>query len=838
MLRIANTFDLQQIILDPCTWLIFHFQIQVLINKAQLYLFQTTRFLSANAAPFRLPPLTPANNSNVSFPPPPSPNFIKPMLLAQKFIWDRNMVYALIEEYKKRVSEFENPSYKKRRLWSKIAHAMRVRGFKMMTDEMCDIKWRNLKKTFKEIYFGKRSTVKWEYYNVLKHIFEKDMSFYSNFGAAHRRPLLSKKTLNKKTLAEEMELEPDSSNSYIIEDSREGLEEDFMNTVEFQKLNIPCNSTCELRTCTQLLVPVITIQGHFDFQAETLKGKVSDKKNFLGTSSLELECMKGYKVCLHYGISASSSAADKPHVVTPFLYPVGDWSADLKTPASPSHLLLTLSSTASPPNVLLQCNVLIAEPGSCETHLWSLRGGGFGADSWPISTFNLASVFDPMWKGSVRRDTGRRVGFDGPIECVVEPTADGVSTIGSRKQYVNKTCDIARNLAALHVEATCYDITLQSCACATTLLPPRLEIPLSPLLHDISSFSRLENIVEACCCDLVRGGHSKFSYRTERLNALAVLSMEKNFLNCHPEMKEKIIEQRRMNCSNVAVRRLEVLRRILHRPQCLQLHLTSARTDQTSVPAEQTQEFLQHLRWMLQKDVLGQDIFLLGRPGPLRRRLAMQYLELTNRELEFVSLSRDTTESDLKQRREIKSGTAIYFDQSAVRAAIHGRVLVLEGIEKAERNVLPVLNNLLENREMHLEDGRFLIPASRYDKLLKEHSLEELEKWQLVRVSEDFRVVALGIPVPRYLGNPLDPPLRSRFQARDVGIINYKISPVGSSLEAWESFHEPLPLCFLLLPPPHIYTNGNVQSTALGTPPATSQASILRAHHEPLPTAT
>nr|CAD7432160.1 unnamed protein product [Timema monikensis] len=146
--------------------------------------------------------------------------------LTKKFIWDRNMVYALIEEYKKRVSEFENPSYKKRRLWSKIAHAMRARGFKMLTDEMCDIKWRNLKKTFKEIYFGKRSTVKWEYYNVLKHIFEKDMSFYSNFGAAHRRLLLSKKTLNKKTLADVMEVEPDSSNSYIIDDSQEGLEEE------------------------------------------------------------------------------------------------------------------------------------------------------------------------------------------------------------------------------------------------------------------------------------------------------------------------------------------------------------------------------------------------------------------------------------------------------------------------------------------------------------------------------------------------------------------------------------------------------------------------------------
>lgn len=132
-----------------------------------------------------------------------------------------------------------------------------------------------------------------------------------------------------------------------------------------------------------------------------------------------------------------------------------------------------------------------------------------------------------------------------------------------------------------------------------------------------------------------------------------------------------------------------------------------------------SQTILHHLRWMLQKDLLGQDMFLIGTPGPLRRTLVMQYLELTQRELEYVALSRDTTESDLKQRREILNGTAVYFDQSAVRAAVNGRVLVIEGIEKAERNVLPVLNNLLENREMHLEDGRFLIPSARYDKLHK-----------------------------------------------------------------------------------------------------------------------
>ncbi|GFO07343.1 von Willebrand factor a domain-containing protein 8-like [Plakobranchus ocellatus] len=120
-----------------------------------------------------------------------------------------------------------------------------------------------------------------------------------------------------------------------------------------------------------------------------------------------------------------------------------------------------------------------------------------------------------------------------------------------------------------------------------------------------------------------------------------------------------------------------------------------------------SQSVLQHLRWIMQKDSLGQDVFLIGPPGPLRRQIAMMYLELTKRELEYVSLSRDTTESDLKQRREIENGTASYIDQSAVRAALEGRILVLEGIEKAERNVLPVLNNLLENREMQLDDGRF-----------------------------------------------------------------------------------------------------------------------------------
>ncbi|CAO3595524.1 unnamed protein product [Absidia cylindrospora] len=156
---------------------------------------------------------------------------------------------------------------------------------------------------------------------------------------------------------------------------------------------------------------------------------------------------------------------------------------------------------------------------------------------------------------------------------------------------------------------------------------------------------------------------------------------------------------------------------------------------------DESQEILRHLRWMMQKDKLGQDIFLIGPPGPLRRNLVMKYAEMTQREIEYVALSKDVTDADLKQRRELSGGTSFYVDQAAVRAAVHGRILVLDGIEKAERNVLPILNNLLENREMSLDDGRFLTTKDIKD----EQGDTKFEK-----VDSRFLVFALGLPAPNY----------------------------------------------------------------------------------------
>lgn len=139
------------------------------------------------------------------------------------------------------------------------------------------------------------------------------------------------------------------------------------------------------------------------------------------------------------------------------------------------------------------------------------------------------------------------------------------------------------------------------------------------------------------------------------------------------------------------------------------------------------------------------------------RHLALAYAELVNSRLDYVAISADTTEADLKQRRELVPQGVSFSDGAVVSAATQGGLLLLDGLERAERNVLPTLNNLLENREMALEDGRFLVDARRFEALKATTGL--------AAVHRHFRVLALASPCPPFEGRALDPPLRSRFQA-------------------------------------------------------------------------
>ncbi|KAH8112896.1 AAA domain-containing protein [Phellopilus nigrolimitatus] len=161
-----------------------------------------------------------------------------------------------------------------------------------------------------------------------------------------------------------------------------------------------------------------------------------------------------------------------------------------------------------------------------------------------------------------------------------------------------------------------------------------------------------------------------------------------------------------------------------------------------------------NLHFMLQKFLLGQDIFLVSQPGPYARRLAMTFCSLINSEYEHIALHRDS------------KWNSHYVDSSAVRAVKSGRILILEGIEKAERGIMPVLNNLLENREMNLDDGTHILHPARFD--LLESSNVSGSELAFIPAHRNFRVIAIAAPVPPYPGYPLDPPFRSRFQARFI----------------------------------------------------------------------
>ncbi len=172
---------------------------------------------------------------------------------------------------------------------------------------------------------------------------------------------------------------------------------------------------------------------------------------------------------------------------------------------------------------------------------------------------------------------------------------------------------------------------------------------------------------------------------------------------------------------------------------------------------------LSHFRWMLQKDLLQQDFCLVGGDAWWRRQLVMAYAELIQRPIQVVSITSDLTESDLKQRRELAKAPngrveLNFRNAPPVQAAIEGHLLLLDGLERASRNVLPTLNNLLEHRSMNLEDGRLLASPDRYKELSHANDM-------LIPVHPEFRVIATTEVAS---SASLDPPLRSRFQMRRV----------------------------------------------------------------------
>lgn len=174
---------------------------------------------------------------------------------SEKIVWSREKTDALICIYRDHIEEFRNPFKRQKFLWENVANKMKICGFKNVTGNNCDRKWRNLKSTFKKIYYDtertEESKLQWDFYNDLVVLFTKDfrkemgverksrtivpaVEIEVNFSAIKNEPELDEEYLddyfqdmneNEVELLAEMELEEEYLNEEELVAEGEVVEE-------------------------------------------------------------------------------------------------------------------------------------------------------------------------------------------------------------------------------------------------------------------------------------------------------------------------------------------------------------------------------------------------------------------------------------------------------------------------------------------------------------------------------------------------------------------------------------------------------------------------------------
>mmetsp|Transcript_13591 Transcript_13591/g.17715 ORF Transcript_13591/g.17715 Transcript_13591/m.17715 type:complete len:644 (+) Transcript_13591:2-1933(+) len=131
------------------------------------------------------------------------------------------------------------------------------------------------------------------------------------------------------------------------------------------------------------------------------------------------------------------------------------------------------------------------------------------------------------------------------------------------------------------------------------------------------------------------------------------------------------------------------------------------------VPAPLFYEIPSHkrvLRDMLESLASGEKhLLLIGNQGVGKNKLADYMCALLGAEREYIQLHRDSTVGSVTLSPGLRNGLVVYEDSPLVRAAINGRVLLVDEADKAPLEVVSVLKSLVEDGEMMLADGRRLV---------------------------------------------------------------------------------------------------------------------------------
>ncbi len=92
-----------------------------------------------------------------------------------------------------------------------------------------------------------------------------------------------------------------------------------------------------------------------------------------------------------------------------------------------------------------------------------------------------------------------------------------------------------------------------------------------------------------------------------------------------------------------------------------------------------------------------------------------------------------------------------------------------------------------------MDDGTHIIHHHRFAQLEANGTLKDDTGKSFIPAHKNFRVVAIAAPVPPYPGYPLDPPFRSRFQARFIDPVGSLVQTALAKLSSLVSMFPPPP---------------------------------------------
>ena len=146
----------------------------------------------------------------------------------------------------------------------------------------------------------------------------------------------------------------------------------------------------------------------------------------------------------------------------------------------------------------------------------------------------------------------------------------------------------------------------------------------------------------------------------------------------------------------------------------------------------------------------GKDLCLIGERGAGKSFVARHFARATGyAPVETVFIYSDMTARDLLQRRTTgEDKETLWQPTPLTRAAVSGRLCVLDGIQRLPTGAISALLRLVEDRELTLFDGTRYVRPERYAAMRTELGMseEELTAKQIFPVHPGFRILALATP--------------------------------------------------------------------------------------------